>query len=75
MKEGYVRQFEENEPRSYLLLDTPSFGGNRAKRTNAIEGKVTEGEEKEIEDKTTEVTAEEICENILILLKLTPGFE
>lgn len=51
------------------------MGGYRAKRTSAIEGKVTEGEEKEIEDKPTEVTAEEICENILILLKLTPGFE
>jgi len=72
---GNVRQFEENEPRSYLLLDTPSLGGSRAKRNSAIEGKVTEGEEKEIEDKPTEVTAESIFENILVLLKLTPGFE
>lgn len=49
--------------------------GNRTKRTSAIEGKITEGEAKEIQDKPTEVTEEEICENILILLKLTPGFE
>jgi hypothetical protein len=56
-------------------LYTPSLGGNRAKRTSAIEGKVTEEEQKETEDKSTEVTAEEICGNILILLKLTPGFE
>jgi len=54
-------------------LDTPSLGGNRAKRTSAIEGKVTEGEQKEIKDKPTEVTAEEICENILILLKTYTG--
>jgi hypothetical protein len=51
-------------------LDTPSLGGNRAKRTSAIEGKVTEGEQKEIKDKPT---AEEICENILILLKTYTG--
>jgi len=51
------------------------LGGNRAKRTSAIEGKVAVGEEKEIQNKPTEVTAEEICENILILLKFTPGFE
>lgn len=59
-RRGNVRQFEENEYRSYPLLGTRSSGGNRAKRTSAIEEKVTEGEEKEIEDKPTEVTAEEI---------------
>lgn len=51
------------------------MGGSRARGTSAIEGKVTEGEGKEIENKPTDVTAEEIRENILILLKLTPGFE
>jgi hypothetical protein len=56
-------------------MDTPSLGGNRATRASAIEGKFTRGEEKEIEDKPTEVTTEEICENIIILLQLTPGFE
>jgi hypothetical protein len=46
-------------------LDTPSLGGSRARGTSAIEGKVTEGEEKEIENKPTEVTAEEIAKIFL----------
>jgi hypothetical protein len=54
-------------------LDTPSLEGNRAKRTSADDGKFTEGEQKEIVDKPTEVTTEEICQNIPILLKTYTG--
>jgi ABC-type enterochelin transport system substrate-binding protein len=57
-----------------LFIGHTKLGRKSSKKNSAFEEKIT-GEEKQIEDKRTEETVEENCENVFILLKRIQDFE